>query len=278
MTSEAQDYEVVVPPQVISINLNFQTANNLTSRSEKESAPPSRLEANTPTDRQAIEIVEAPIKESEAKEDEKNVILSKFLSDVDQNTKVLADVEEDEQYDLSHYYTSRPSLALDAEPETARILNSEKHSLPFKLSYDMNSVGEYVSGQPLTNGFLLNKINPGTSSNQFAYLTRNKLINRRLSIKKQMDNSSGLQPIIKTNQNYNKATSAFRVANPDIIENMENSMKFYLKFNNSYTNSINKMATDEASSPTHQPKAQQNTSLSNHLKKNKAMVIINEKL
>ena len=67
----------------------------------------------------------------------------------------------------------------------------------------------------------MNKINPGLISSEFSYLNRNKLLNRRLVIKKQMENSRGLQPIIRQNSNFSKATNSFQIANPDLIDSIE---------------------------------------------------------
>jgi hypothetical protein len=105
-----------------------------------------------------------------------------------------------------------------------KLLVLEKHTLPAKTGYDMNSIGEHVLGAPLTNGFTSTQVNPGRSS-ELSYLNRNKLVNRRLTIRKHIENSSGLQAIIKPNSTYNKASSGFRIANPELLESMDNEEK-----------------------------------------------------
>ena len=54
---------------------------------------------------------------------------------------------------------------------------------PPATDYDFNSVASYIQGDPLTNGFVLTKVNPVLDPD-FLYLNRNKLVNRRLILRK----------------------------------------------------------------------------------------------
>ena len=79
---------------------------------------------------------------------------------------------------------------------------------------EMNKVSGYFTGEPLIKGYFVNKINPSLVDD-FSYLNRNKLVNRRMAIKKQMMNSPGLVPIIKHYDNYTKKNEGeFTLANP----------------------------------------------------------------
>lgn len=82
-----------------------------------------------------------------------------------------------------------------------------------KIDHELNSVSGYFCGSPVTNGFVTNKVNP-LMNNEFAYLNRNKSVNRRLAIKKQIKQSAGLKSITKSYPNYNKPASEFTLANP----------------------------------------------------------------
>ncbi len=64
------------------------------------------------------------------------------------------------------------------------------------------------------------------------------MVNRRLAIKKQIENSSGLQSLSKSYQNYNNAFTDFKLTNPD-----ETTVKYFDEL--SLINKLNKL---EASS------------------------------
>jgi hypothetical protein len=87
---------------------------------------------------------------------------------------------------------------LDNLNNNDKTFNNKSNSLlkNTQVDFDFNSPSNYFNGQPITNGFCSFKINP-TINNEFAYLNRNKLVNRRLAIKKQNDYSLGLVSISK---------------------------------------------------------------------------------
>lgn len=64
----------------------------------------------------------------------------------------------------------------------------KRKTAPPLLNKDMKSAPSYFSGQPTTNGFLAMKVNP-TVMSDFSYLNRNKLVNRRLTLRKQLSQS-----------------------------------------------------------------------------------------
>ena len=75
-----------------------------------------------------------------------------------------------------------------------------------------------INGEPITNWLVTNKVNP-VMKNEYAYLNRNKLVNRRLIIKKIFSNSDGLKALGKLTDDLerSKIKSDFLLANPSSL-------------------------------------------------------------
>lgn len=84
---------------------------------------------------------------------------------------------------------------------SSQIGSSDAKLLVSIFDSDANTVSGYFAGEPIQKGYFTNKINPSLVDD-FSYLNRNKLVNRRMAIRKQMKNSSGLIAISKTHPNY----------------------------------------------------------------------------
>lgn len=80
-------------------------------------------------------------------------------------------------------------LEITEEPPSKPSKSAANKTLP--IDYDLNSVGSYFAGEPLTNGFVLTKVNP-VFDVDFSYLNRNKLVNRRLTLRKCQQAGSGV--------------------------------------------------------------------------------------
>ena len=90
-----------------------------------------------------------------------------------------------------------------------------------QVDFELNSPSNFFNGQPITNGYYSYRINPTTHS-EFAYLNRNKLVNRRIALKKQSDYSYGLPSIGKspdniTPKNNQKVFSEFALGSENLL-------------------------------------------------------------
>lgn len=109
---------------------------------------------------------------------------------------LLADAEtnqpRDDEFNDEMMISASLSHALNSSSHNGfkkpAVAHSPLQSSVSQFDYDLNSVGSYFQGEPLTNGFLLNKINP-VFDPDFMYLNRNKLVNRRLALRKRVSNS-----------------------------------------------------------------------------------------
>ncbi len=116
--------------------------------------------------------------------------------------------------------------------------NKKKSKTAPLLNKDMKSAPSYFSGYPVSNGFLAMKVNP-TFINEFSYLNRNKLVNRRLSLRKQM-HSSTLKAISILPEEFEsiKSVGEFALGNPNGFNKLDEQ---YLEFTarSNLTNNIN---------------------------------------
>lgn len=71
---------------------------------------------------------------------------------------------------------------------------NNRANLVSSVDFELKTPSNYFQGLPVTSGGYTYQINPSTNS-EFAYLNRNKLVNRRLTIKRQLDCSQGLPSI-----------------------------------------------------------------------------------
>jgi hypothetical protein len=148
---------------------------------------------------------------------------TEILSLPNSNTNKNNNNNHDLNLDVFDFCSESNQFQSNNAKNTSRLVENEKHSLPIKLNYDLNSIGQYVTGSPLTNGYIMNKINPGVDNVELSYLNRNKLLNQRLKLRKQMSYSQGLQPIIRQEKKLDKKSSmAFRLANQELIKSIEN--------------------------------------------------------
>jgi hypothetical protein len=170
------------------------------------------------------------LKRSDSVEEEQNYNLyyDKLLeSYVNKQENIISEVEEklaDSSTSALPLLTRRSKNLNTADASgmaSTKLVVLPNHTTTSKFSYDMNSVEEHVLGAPFYNGFVMKKVNPGTERGELSYLNRNKLINRRLSIKKQLDSSSGLQPITARPDVPSKVSTGFRIANPELLQSME---------------------------------------------------------
>lgn len=69
-----------------------------------------------------------------------------------------------------------------------------------QIDFQFTSPSSYFQSQPVTNGGYTYRINP-TIKAEFSYLNRNKLVNRRIAIKKQGHYSAGL-PSLGSSSDY----------------------------------------------------------------------------
>ncbi len=74
---------------------------------------------------------------------------------------------------------------------------NHRANAPISADFEFKTPNNYFQGQPITSVGYTYQINPSTNS-EFSYLNRNKLVNRRLTIKKQLDCSQGLPSIGRT--------------------------------------------------------------------------------
>jgi hypothetical protein len=183
--------------------------------------------------------------------------------------------------EANNYASNNENHKYNNSNTSNKLVALEKHSLTAKTGFDMNSVGERVLGAPLTNGFTMSKINPGTTSD-LSYLNRNKLINRRLTIRKHIESSSGLHAIIKPNSTYNKTSTGFRIANPELLEELESeeshrkSGDFLEKVGKSRMESTTE-THKESTSTSRLIKEASSQSLARAMKKSKSIILIAEK-
>lgn len=108
----------------------------------------------------------------------------------DQTRRTLQTVDEDKASSSRHDDLYKSSLlVIESRLFNLSSRNGKNKQSPLppppsaQPDYDLNSVSSYVQGEPLTNGFLLTKINPVLDPD-FMYLNRNKLVNRRLVLRK----------------------------------------------------------------------------------------------
>lgn len=109
---------------------------------------------------------------------------------------------------------------------------------------DINTASGYFCGEPLKKRYFTTQINP-SFIDDFSYLNRNKLVNRRVAIRKQMKASTGLVPISKTHPNYFKRSNKeFSLANPNLLNQQHLKQKSYSTIEKYYQlskGSINRM-------------------------------------
>lgn len=74
-----------------------------------------------------------------------------------------------------------------------------------QTDFQFTSPSSYFQSQPVTNGGYTYRINP-TTKPEFSYLNRNKLVNRRIAIKKQGYYSAGL-PSLGSSSDHNLGKS-----------------------------------------------------------------------
>ena len=86
------------------------------------------------------------------------------------------------------------SVAVKSHTNMNTSPNDKRAKAVSSVDFEHKTPSNYFQGQPVTSGGYTYKINPSTNS-EFAYLNRNKLVNRRLTIKKQLDCSQGLPSI-----------------------------------------------------------------------------------
>ena len=113
------------------------------------------------------------------------------------------------------------STDMNSQSNDLKANKKQRQTAPPLLNKEMKSAPSYFSGQPISNGFLAMKVNP-TIINDFAYLNRNKLVNRRLAIRKQM-NSSALKAISILPDEFERTKSfgEFALGNPHGLNNSD---------------------------------------------------------
>ena len=103
---------------------------------------------------------------------------------------------------------------------------SKRKTAPLLLNKEMKSAPSFFCSQPISNGFVAQKVNP-TTITDFSYLNRNKLVNRRLALRKQLT-QSGLKSISILPDEYEnaKAFSEFALGNPNLNKSEVEMNKF----------------------------------------------------
>jgi hypothetical protein len=111
-----------------------------------------------------------------------NEIIQKFLNTIQNDTKETKEENQSLNKKSLKEMTSNLSLLPNSDAPTERNLFQNK------LYFDPNPASCYFSCSPTTNGFIvnLNRINP-KMSNDFSYLSRNKIVNRRVVLRRNAD-------------------------------------------------------------------------------------------
>ena len=148
-----------------------------------------------------------------------NTSTSNIIANNNINVNITAPVALTSQLQFNKYDQLPPLPPLSSATGSGKLLIDTYET-------EMNTVSGYFAGEPLMKGYFVNKINPSLVDD-FSYLNRNKLVNRRMAIRKQMRNSAGLVPISKHHENYTKKNeSEFTMANPTNNElNSKNNIK-----------------------------------------------------
>lgn len=137
------------------------------------------------------------------------------------------------------------STDMNSQSNDLKANKKQRQTAPPLLNKEMKSAPSYFSGQPISNGFLAMKVNP-TIINDFAYLNRNKLVNRRLAIRKQM-NSSALKAISILPDEFEstKSFGEFALGNPHGLNNADDQ-DFTLFSNDQQENAVPVIITPDS--------------------------------
>lgn len=139
----------------------------------------------------------------------------------EKNSDQKTEMESQHKKLMEENYLNRSLQSFDYSYYPAQIKNikkKEEKNLNIKKEIQRSATLDCFSTKANSNGFLSTKIKPVLDT-QFAYLNRNKLVNRRLIIRKHFQNTSGLQsitnPYINEFPTINKKISTeFKLANP----------------------------------------------------------------
>lgn len=127
-------------------------------------------------------------------------------------------IDNHQQKLLDENYLNRSIQSLDYSyyPNQAKAKPADTKSKLNKKTEHITTVDCFKNSK--SNGYISNKINP-IFSNDFAYLNRNKLVNRRIVIRKNIQNSLGLKsytsPFIKDLLTIkSQIDTEYKLANP----------------------------------------------------------------
>jgi hypothetical protein len=116
--------------------------------------------------------------------------------------------------------TDMNSVTVDMKSKKPR--QKQNRTAPPLLNKDLKSAPSYFCGVGISNGYLAMKVNP-TTLQDFAYLNRNKLVNRRLSLRKQMTSSclKGISILPQEFEALKTIDAEFALGNPNGFNNSD---------------------------------------------------------